>query len=76
VANNGGGTDVGYSTERLAFDVDAMLVWSPWSHAGLTIGPTAAIPMSGSTTSDALNTKSVDQSILLVGLNAGLPANF
>jgi opacity protein-like surface antigen len=34
--------------QQFAFEAEAMLVFSPWSHVGFEVGPTADIPISGS----------------------------
>ena len=79
-------TSPGSGFWQFAFEIDAMLVVTPWTHFGFTIGPTADIPLAGkatSTTSSASSsgpttttTTSNNASMLQVGLSAGLLGHF
>jgi hypothetical protein len=78
VTSNGTG---GNSVTQLALDVDALLVITPCNHFGITIGPAAAIPLTGSSTGNltinGLTTMaSYDTAMWWVGLNAGLLGYF
>jgi hypothetical protein len=80
VTNNGSSSG-GSSSTQLALDVDALLVITPVHHFGITIGPGAAIPLTGKT-SDTITiagqatTTSRDSAMWWVGLNAGLLGYF
>jgi hypothetical protein len=89
VTSSSGGTSFtspGGSIWQLAVELDAMLVITPWSHFGFTIGPTADIPLAGKSKSSTSSssgtgpttttTTSVNVSMLQVGLGAGLLGHF
>jgi opacity protein-like surface antigen len=78
---NNGNTSGGSSFTQLALDVDALLVITPVNHFGITIGPGAAIPLTGNTSSTSTiagqtTTTSRDSAMWWVGLNAGLLGYF
>jgi hypothetical protein len=78
---NNGSTSGGSSSTQLALDVDALLVITPVHHFGITIGPGAAIPLTGkasntSTFAGQTTTTSRDSAMWWVGLNAGLLGYF
>lgn len=71
----------GNSLTQLALDVDALLVITPCNHFGITLGPGAALPLTGSSTGgitiDGLKSNfSYDTAMWWVGLNAGLLGYF
>jgi hypothetical protein len=73
-------TDYGSTTWQLAADLEAMLVITPWNHFGFAIGPTADIPISGKTSSNAPSTgttpQSIDVAMLQIGLTGGVLGYF
>ncbi|HEY3815956.1 MAG TPA: hypothetical protein VGL81_02240 [Polyangiaceae bacterium] len=76
------------SIQEFAIDVEAMLVVSPWTHFGFTVGPTVDIPISGEQTTTAAiptgttmattttTTSRLDSTMFQVGLSAGMLGHF